>query len=1277
MVSDQPYKTGPLDRIERAARRSQGARGSARVDQTASVVSTSQGVPNSPPPPSQRTRDDPNPLSPLATIFHPSASQGASAADSALAGITQRGTSKKSEPSLAGVRSSSTSATPSVKSGDSSHYRTPHTTDTIPPIPTVVGPSTTSGLNPSPGFDSDKRVLTALVAQLVAESTQNITQTLTLYFDQRLQAQEFAAQASQAAFEKKLLEKVDRIEDDQAFFRGEVQAQKKSIGDLRVSVDKVTTEVTKLAEQVKAQHELKVDVTDHVTPEDLDQVWNQLNALQNAVFPEVNPSPLSAVDPQESLSFEPPRENSLQSTSWIENPAFQPGSLSSSPAFHSALSGSTPASSSGYQSSITFDPIPPLHRATPQPTGSSHQHAVPPAAPSRERNLPRISEVDHGGHIPFNMGIHAGARRVPLAQLPPGPPSAPPASEYHSPSHPSEGASHHHSHAKAPPPAYVPAHVPSDSRRPPPVQLHLPPSSWIENSLSSSSLPQSPHTPHSALSHSPSPSTSEYQSPVTHNPNPHHVLPQAADHVQHLLVVPSVPNRERDLPRVTEIDHGGSVVPLRVSRSHFGAQGMCNKMPLPTSPLPAPDHSPSPQSSDEGVSHLPYSCAIASPPTPLAGHHPSRSHRSAPISSSSQSLQLPTCHLPPISRHDSSHAPSTSGRSDGPDVPVVLVVGGHYMPPQPAVLTQPFAPRPSGATGAVGPPSTSQSSRTPCVGTSPCSQQGPPLHPGGDGGAMPLEARPVPGLVKWINGHLKSLRSHNRGAVDPPVRAPDEHVALRGTDDPPQRGHQAAAERGAGGSSNKGRRTRPPVKNNRAKDVKWEWTAERASAWRDLKDALCCPDNALRHPDRNVRYVLHTDWSQKGLSAVLGQVDPKTGTEYLIACTSRSCNVHEARYGSYKGEMMAAVWGVRTFRCYLLGAPHPFILLTDHKGLSWLMSNKELEGQYARWSVMLSEFNFIIEYKPGVKHIIADVPSRFPRSTTADVTGTRESYHQFVSTQQLLSHSEHGLDCLADCLASAPSDFDAYCFNHVADFLNARIDCTQDYLDDEDCLISLLIDYSHMGNTIQADDDVSVSHSVLFTPSSELLLHTAASHLLRDSQHHAIDIHDLSSMDVSISAYAHSVDLAFVSTTQHELQLKAARQVELCHSSLTLRISNSSELPLRLATSPFGDVVHSICTAPVPDCCISAIHSDGVRVIELFGGMVSGLDCLLRNGVKILQYSYCDLSHQARAVAHHRLTQLTVQYPDQLPLKVWSSAFTALPQDVYSITEEHLSFAGA
>jgi hypothetical protein len=66
-------------------------------------------------------------------------------------------------------------------------------------------------------------------------------------------------------------------------------------------------------------------------------------------------------------------------------------------------------------------------------------------------------------------------------------------------------------------------------------------------------------------------------------------------------------------------------------------------------------------------------------------------------------------------------------------------------------------------------------------------------------------------------------------------------------------------------------------------------------------------------------------------------------------------------------------------------------------------------------------------------------------------------------------------------------------------------------------------------------------------------------------------------------------------------------------------------------------------------------------VIELFGGMVSGLDCLLCNGVNIIQYSYCDISNQARVVAHHMLTQLTAQYPDLLAFEAWSSAFTTLP----------------
>ncbi|GAX86229.1 hypothetical protein CEUSTIGMA_g13642.t1 [Chlamydomonas eustigma] len=85
------------------------------------------------------------------------------------------------------------------------------------------------------------------------------------------------------------------------------------------------------------------------------------------------------------------------------------------------------------------------------------------------------------------------------------------------------------------------------------------------------------------------------------------------------------------------------------------------------------------------------------------------------------------------------------------------------------------------------------------------------------------------GLVKWMNKHLKALRSLNRDEADPHVHAPSEHVALRGTDDPPQRGHRAAAGRGAGGSSKKGRRSHAPVRNNRAGEEDQPYIKERGS----------------------------------------------------------------------------------------------------------------------------------------------------------------------------------------------------------------------------------------------------------------------------------------------------------------------------------------------------------------------------------------------------------------------------------------------------------------
>ena len=85
----------------------------------------------------------------------------------------------------------------------------------------------------------------------------------------------------------------------------------------------------------------------------------------------------------------------------------------------------------------------------------------------------------------------------------------------------------------------------------------------------------------------------------------------------------------------------------------------------------------------------------------------------------------------------------------------------------------------------------------------------------------------------------------------------------------------------------------------------------------------------------------------------------------------------------------------------------------------------------------------------------------------------------------------------------------------------------------------------------------------------------------------------------------------------------------------------------------------------------------GVTVLELFGGMASGLEVALRNGIVVSKCIYCDKSKEATAVARLQLETLTAQYPNQLQREAWQGAFTTIPQDVFQIRRKDLIKAGA
>jgi hypothetical protein len=106
-----------------------------------------------------------------------------------------------------------------------------------------------------------------------------------------------------------------------------------------------------------------------------------------------------------------------------------------------------------------------------------------------------------------------------------------------------------------------------------------------------------------------------------------------------------------------------------------------------------------------------------------------------------------------------------------------------------------------------------------------------------------------------------------------------------------------------------------------------QWDKEGMRAYKGLVDALTQEGLALRRADASLPFVLHTDWSTKGLGAVLTQKDSES-REGMMTCISRSLNTHEARYPAWKGELLGVVWATRHFRPYLIGRSSRFALTT-------------------------------------------------------------------------------------------------------------------------------------------------------------------------------------------------------------------------------------------------------------------------------------------------------------------------------------------------------------
>ena len=145
-----------------------------------------------------------------------------------------------------------------------------------------------------------------------------------------------------------------------------------------------------------------------------------------------------------------------------------------------------------------------------------------------------------------------------------------------------------------------------------------------------------------------------------------------------------------------------------------------------------------------------------------------------------------------------------------------------------------------------------------------------------------------------------------------------------------------------------------PLNTLRKKGVKFKWDTPQQDDFDTLKKLISQPP-VLRMADFSKPFILQTDASGVALGALLShEID---GVRQPVAYASRTLSHQERKASSvYELECLAVLFGTEKFLKYL--EHRDFILETDNKDLSWLLSHPRQLGKIGRWIAKISALNF-------------------------------------------------------------------------------------------------------------------------------------------------------------------------------------------------------------------------------------------------------------------------------------------------------------------------------
>lgn len=158
-------------------------------------------------------------------------------------------------------------------------------------------------------------------------------------------------------------------------------------------------------------------------------------------------------------------------------------------------------------------------------------------------------------------------------------------------------------------------------------------------------------------------------------------------------------------------------------------------------------------------------------------------------------------------------------------------------------------------------------------------------------------------------------------------------------------------------------------------EERFRFEAEQVTAFQTLKKTLINRP-VIRLYRIGADTELHTDASSYGFGSILLQRDSNDGVLHPIHYASGKTNPAEAKYASYELKVLAVIISLRKFRVYLLGVP--FKIVTDCRAFALTMNKKDLLEVSLSLRLLLEEFEYVIEHRPGKNMLYVDALSCYP-----------------------------------------------------------------------------------------------------------------------------------------------------------------------------------------------------------------------------------------------------------------------------------------------------------